>query len=147
SVMADFDAWLSEIDAFTSASLPLVVDSGSFHVMHSIATFRKQGFVMAIALRLLVCIALVPAGLSAQTSRSTSAASYVGRGNEWFKKGEINKAIEDYTTAILFSPQSAFIYYNRAHAHQAVGDVDAAIQDYSKAIQFDPKFAYAYNNR
>ena len=37
-----------------------------------------------------------------QTSRASSAASYLERGNEWLKKGEWERAITDYEPAIAY---------------------------------------------
>jgi hypothetical protein len=61
---------------------------------------------------LLVCLVFATGSLSAQNLRSNSAAAYFERGNEHFKKGEFNKAIEDYTVAILFAPKSPEIKGN-----------------------------------
>ena len=41
----------------------------------------------------------------AQTSRRESANSYLERGNQWLKKGEVKKAIEDYSFALSFDPR------------------------------------------
>ncbi|MCI0390588.1 MAG: hypothetical protein MOB07_17725 [Acidobacteria bacterium] len=38
----------------------------------------------------------------AQSSRASSAASYLDRGNGWLKKGEFERAIVDYSFAIAF---------------------------------------------
>ena len=37
-----------------------------------------------------------------QSSRALSAASYLDRGNGWLKKGEFERAIADYSIAIVF---------------------------------------------
>ena len=52
----------------------------------------------------------------AQSSRALSAASYIDRGNGWLKKGEFERAIADYTLAIVFDAGHANAYYNRGVA-------------------------------
>ena len=39
---------------------------------------------------------------NAQSSRVASADSYLERGNAWYKKGELEKAMDDFNIAIIF---------------------------------------------
>src|SRR5262245_20185793 len=64
---------------------------------------------------------LTSCGAAAQTSRADSAKSYVARGNEWMKKGEIERAIADYDLAIASDAMSAVAYYNRGVARSRKG--------------------------
>ncbi len=73
-----------------------------------------------LILFLLVSTALIA---QAQTSRAATAASYLERGNEWMTKGELDRAIADYSLAIAFDSQSAIAYYNRSCARQLKGDL------------------------
>src|SRR5262249_39842078 len=58
----------------------------------------------------------------AQTSRADSAGSYLERGNEWMKKGDVERALADYDLAIASDPLGARAYNNRGVARQRKGD-------------------------
>src|SRR5205085_545330 len=83
----------------------------------------------------------------AQTSRASSAASYLDRGNNWYTKGELDKAIADYDLAITFAPHSDGVYFQRGLARLAKGDLDIALSDFNRAIELNPRLAEAYVNR
>src|SRR5262245_23245419 len=82
----------------------------------------------------------------AQTSRASSAALYLERGNQWLAKGEWDRAIADYDLAIDFEARST-IYGNRGIAKQQKGDLAGALNDYDRAIGLDPLYIEAYLNR
>ena len=65
----------------------------------------------------------------------------------YYKKGELDKAIANYTKAIELQPDYAEAYYNRGLAYRNKATFDKAIADYDKAIALKPDFAEAYNNR
>src|SRR5215475_8536561 len=83
---------------------------------------------------------LAAATVSAQTSRASSAASYLERGNSWMAKGEFERAI-------AVDSRSALAYYNRAIAREHKGDLAGAVSDYDRAIDLNPRCADAYLNR
>src|SRR5262245_46066760 len=89
---------------------------------------------------------LLSGGAVAQTSRANSAKSYVARGNEWMKKGEIERAIADYDVAIASDSRIADAYYNRGLARRRKGDADGALSDYDRAIELNPRYFDAYLN-
>ena len=51
----------------------------------------------------------------------------------YFKSGEHQKAIDDYSKAIELNPQYAYAYYNRGIAHNDLGEHQKAIDDYYQA--------------
>ncbi len=59
---------------------------------------------------------VMAADANAQNSRSATASSYLGRGNQWLKKGEIEKAIEDYSFTLSFDSQLVQAYFNQGVA-------------------------------
>ncbi len=75
------------------------------------------------------------------------AKAYNIRGFSWYKKGDYDEAIFDYTKAIELNPRYAEAYYNRGIAFDDKGDYDRAIFDYTKAIELNPRYAEAYVNR
>ncbi len=50
------------------------------------------------------------------------AWAYQGRGTALMKKGEMAKAIEDFTRAIEHDPEIAWAYFNRGLAKVFLGD-------------------------
>ncbi len=72
---------------------------------------------------------------------------YFCRGNAYYRKGDYDRAIADYTRAIQLKPNDAEAYYNRGNAYADKGDYDRAIADYERAIQLKPDLAEAYYNR
>ena len=59
----------------------------------------------------------------------------------------IDRAIEDYTTAINLKPNYAEFYSNRGNAYRDKDDFHRAIEDYTTAIDLKPNYAEFYRNR
>src|SRR5262249_40625745 len=97
-------------------------------------------------LTILVCSIALGASAQAQNTRTTSAASYLERGNQSFARDELDRAIADYDLAIAFEP-GAPVYYNRALAKERKGDIDGALADYERSIELNPRYAGAHRNR
>ena len=72
---------------------------------------------------------------------------YNNRGNAYYDKGDVDKAIEDYNKAIEYNPDDALLYNNRGSVYFDEGSIDKAIEDWNKAVELDPDFAKAYYNR
>src|SRR6266404_1188228 len=75
------------------------------------------------------------------------AAYYNNRGYAYSHKGDLDRAIADYSEAIRIDPKDAIAFNNRGSAYSHKGDLDRAIADYSEAIRLNPKDAIAFNNR
>jgi tetratricopeptide (TPR) repeat protein len=75
------------------------------------------------------------------------AIEHYNRGITWKAKGDLDRAIADYTEAIRLDPKYERAYHNRGNAWSDKGDLDRAIADYDQALQRDPKDAAPYNNR
>ena len=69
------------------------------------------------------------------------------RGLSAMDKGDFDKAIKDFTTAIELKPDFFVAYNNRGAAYGEKHDFDKAIQDFSTTIEIKPDYATAYNNR
>jgi tetratricopeptide (TPR) repeat protein len=63
---------------------------------------------------------------------------YQARGTAWYRLGEFDRAIADYTNAIDISPSYIRAYYNRALAWEAKGDYDEALDDLQLFVSLDP---------
>ena len=76
-----------------------------------------------------------------------SYLAYFDRGNGHSIKGEYDRAIEDYTSAIILDPANPLGYLARGVAYMAKKNYDQAIADFTKTIQRVPKEAKAYDQR
>ena len=72
------------------------------------------------------------------------APAYTRRGQAFEREGLYDRAIEEYTRAILIDPTFAEAYLGRGWAHLAKGNHDQAIRNYGEAIGFDPSLAEAH---
>src|SRR5262245_54172798 len=95
-----------------------------------------------LAVSMVLLIAVISA--QGQGSRAASADAYRQRGDQWQAKGEWDRAIQDYSLAIVFNPNSAESYNNRGTARFAKGAVEEAIADYTQAISINPRLTSAY---
>jgi tetratricopeptide (TPR) repeat protein len=66
------------------------------------------------------------------------AVAYVARGLAWQAKGNLDRALADYTDAIRLNPRDALAYNNRGLLWREKGDADRAIADLTDAIRIDP---------
>src|SRR5215210_4873775 len=74
--------------------------------------------------------------------------SYANRGFAHERKGDLNRAIADYTEAVRLAPSDGAVYTNRGRAFEKKkGELDRAIADYTEAIRLSPKRVAALANR
>jgi tetratricopeptide (TPR) repeat protein len=66
------------------------------------------------------------------------------RGSAYYGKGDVDRAIADYSETIRLDPKSALAYNDRGGAYFDKGALDRAIADFNEAIKLDPKDADAY---
>jgi tetratricopeptide (TPR) repeat protein len=70
--------------------------------------------------------------------REYRAIAYNNRGLAYQEKGEVDRAVADFTTAIKFNPNDARVYNNRGVAYEQKGDKEQAIADFRKAFEINP---------
>ena len=75
------------------------------------------------------------------------APSYYRRGLEYRNKGDHDRAIEDFSKVIGFTPKYPKVYVDRGTLHYDKGDLDQALADFSTALQLEPKNAATYYSR
>jgi tetratricopeptide (TPR) repeat protein len=78
---------------------------------------------------------------------SRAAWAYVNRGIAYSDKGDQDRAIADFTTAIWINPREVEAYNSRGLAHDRKGDCDLAIADFNRAMEISPGNPVHYNNR
>jgi tetratricopeptide (TPR) repeat protein len=69
------------------------------------------------------------------------AQAYQARGNAWYKMGEYDDAVSDYTASLAIDAKYIRIYYNRGLAWEAEGKLQNALQDYRTFASLDPSFS------
>ena len=75
------------------------------------------------------------------------AVAYAVRGDMFFRKRNLDKAIEAYSKGIELDPEHVGLLNGRGWAYESKGEDDQAIADYNLALQKRPNFAIVYNNR
>jgi lipoprotein NlpI len=65
----------------------------------------------------------------------------------YFGRGDVEKAVADYTTAIRLAPKEADVQSLRGWAYFVRGAMDKAIGDSTAATRLDPNSAFAFRNR
>lgn len=76
-----------------------------------------------------------------------SAAEYYSRAAGYAAKGEVDKAIADYSEALRLKPDFPQALNNRGFIYFGKGDLDKAIADYDEAIRLKPDYSRPYHNR
>ena len=73
--------------------------------------------------------------------------AYYNRGVAFYRVGQMDRAIEDYSKAIALDPSYSKAYANRGFVFEKIAQPDKAIADYDRAIVLNPLDAQTYNNR
>lgn len=84
---------------------------------------------------------------AALEANPNASVAYFLRGNYYKDKNEINKAIEDYSSAIKIDAQYAEALNNRGSLFGVSGQYAQSINDLNQAIKYDPKIPDGYFNR
>jgi lipoprotein NlpI len=128
----------------TSANLELVRVAASAPTQQQLNWCDNVGRTYSNDQQIAGCTASINSG---RESRQNLAVSYYNRGNAYFKKGDLDRAIADYNEAIRLNPKDFDNFTNRGLVYMHKGDFDRAIADYNEAIRLDPKSSIAYRRR
>ena len=77
----------------------------------------------------------------------SDADRYYAQGIAYYRKGNFDQAIADYSKAISLDPNYAYAYYGRGLIYGKQGNFTQALSDYMKAIKLKPNYAPAYDSR
>ena len=69
---------------------------------------------------------------------------YERRGDAFAQKGNVARAIEEYTTATRFDPRNRSAFVSRGILYATNGDPDRAIQDFDQATRLNPNHPLAF---
>lgn len=76
-----------------------------------------------------------------------SYVAYNNRGSAFYKKSDLEQALQDFNRAIALFPKSAYSLNNRSVTYLTLGKIDLAMADINKALLIKPDYAEAYSNR
>ncbi|MDH3476281.1 MAG: tetratricopeptide repeat protein [Rhodospirillales bacterium] len=82
-----------------------------------------------------------------EISKQDLAQAFYRRGNAFYYLGELERAIEEFSRALVLDPRHANAYYNRANAFADLGQHGRAVEDYTAAIRLEPDHDFAFFNR
>ncbi len=67
-------------------------------------------------------------------------------GYNFYKKGDFNNAIAEYTKAVDIDPNNNEAYYYRGRAYVKTGEDEKALSDFIQSIELDPHHFESYRN-
>lgn len=76
-----------------------------------------------------------------------ASIALTNRGNAYGAKGEVDKAMQDFDTALRLNPANAETYRSRGVGWGRKHDLDKAAQDFNAAINIDPRVWQCYLSR
>jgi tetratricopeptide (TPR) repeat protein len=79
--------------------------------------------------------------------KTDCSIAYYLRGKCYENKGNMDRAMSDFSDAIKIDPKYMLAYYERAVEYQKRQEFDKALDDYTRIIELYPDQAHAYNNR
>ncbi len=80
-------------------------------------------------------------------NNKNSVIALNSRGMLYKERGLHDKALSDFSAAIVLFPEDAKAHYNRGATYKKKGIYDKAITDYNKALKINPGNARVYNSR
>jgi tetratricopeptide (TPR) repeat protein len=114
------------------------------HLRHFMKFTRKT--ISAIVLLLAVLLIILFHKWVIIQMHHTAAFFYVWRGDQAFKKGEFQQAIDKYKYAITLYPENSKAHYNLANIYVVYEDYDNAVESYEKALEANPDYLNARIN-
>ena len=84
---------------------------------------------------------------SGRFNKSNLALIYSARANQWERKGDLDKAMQDHAESLRTDPTYAAGYMHRGNLYARRGDYQRAIADQSEAIRLDPAYPNGFYNR
>ncbi len=75
------------------------------------------------------------------------AKIYIHRGAAWYRLGNFDQAIDDFTSALNLDPTSADALKNRGLTYKKIGQSKEAFGDFTRALRLQPRSPELYNLR
>lgn len=84
--------------------------------------------------------------LAAAKTSPNSPQNHNNLGDLWARRGDLDRAIEEFKIAIALNPRYADAYHNLANIYQRKGDWEQALKNYQKANEINPNIWQTYQN-
>jgi len=84
--------------------------------------------------------------LAAAKTSPNSPQNHNNLGDLWARRGDFDRAIEEFKIAITLNPRYADAYHNLANIYQQNGDWEKALENYQKAAQINPNIWQTHQN-
>lgn len=78
---------------------------------------------------------------SAPLDGESASTIFINRGVAYLQIREMDKALQDFTSAIKFDPEQPVAYINRALIELSRGQDDLAVGDLERAVQLQPSYS------
>lgn len=78
---------------------------------------------------------------------ATYAPAYLRRADTFKEMGDLEAALQDFTTLLTLDAKDATYYNRRGLVYEEMKDFSKAVEDYNKAIELNPKWSIPFNNR
>jgi len=82
-----------------------------------------------------------------QISASDAAETLKGEGNAALKAGDLQTALEKYSSAISLDPTNSTYFSNRSVTYHKLGQYEAALEDAETAIELKPGWWKAHSRK
>jgi len=92
-------------------------------------------------------IRLYTKAIKSEELKENLILGYVRRGSCYEAKGQLDRALEDYTSAIKLESNNSYHFTARGIIYMKKGFWDRAIEDFTEAISLNPSNINAYKQR
>jgi tetratricopeptide (TPR) repeat protein len=113
-----------------------------FKIMYNVIFNQRLFFKIII----FVCVLFSASVLASDKDQAIAYQTYISRGNYYARRGQLEKAIEDYKNAIDLSPSDPIAYYMRGNAYREKGLYEKAVEDLTRAIALNIKDPDVYTD-
>ncbi len=84
--------------------------------------------------------------LAAAKTSPNSPQNHNNLGDLWARRGDWDRAIEEFKMAIVLNPRYGDAYHNLANVYQQGGDWQQALENYQKAVEINPNIWQSHQN-
>jgi tetratricopeptide (TPR) repeat protein len=113
----------------------------NFGVDSALAGDKEDCFSKSADVKIRACSAIIDAGTESPT---VMARSHQILGNSYFRKGDYDRALTHFKSALSHNFQSEQLYVGIGSAHRHKGDFDNALEAFKRALELNPKSHWAY---
>lgn len=127
--------------------VPLAIILASFSIMRILSELRKRNLKWMLGYLPLLAILFLLTGSSLfKPGNFNFAISYYNLGNYFKRKGDLERAAQEYRRAIQSDPTMAVAHFDLGNVLAYEGKTAEAIHHYHRVISLDPSYTEAYIN-